>query len=216
MKTDDIWCVDKPAGLLSQPDRAGGDSVVTRAWEELSWNRTDFRPSIIHRLDRNVSGAMLIALNAPTLRVLSALIRDGLIKKIYRALVWGNPPPEGEINLPLEKDGASNKSVACVRGKDALTRYKVLKRGKIFSLVELELVTGRSHQARAHMSSIGCPIAGDFKYGRKDGANCPDRLPDRRLFLHAHSITLSDCPDLPPDLRNVTMTAQLPEDFNEI
>jgi 23S rRNA pseudouridine955/2504/2580 synthase len=217
MKTDDIWCIDKPAGLLSQPDRAGGDSVVTRAWRELSWSRCDFRPAVIHRLDRNVSGAMLIALNAPTLRALSALMRDGLIGKIYKALVIGTPPAEGMINLPLRKDGTSNTSVACGEGKDALTKYKVVKNGKNFSLVELELVTGRPHQARAHMSSIGYPIVGDSKYGRIHGAESPN-LPmtqGRRLFLHAHSLTLPDHPDLPRGLRGVTITAPLPKKFDE-
>ncbi|MDR1944076.1 MAG: RluA family pseudouridine synthase [Synergistaceae bacterium] len=210
LRTDDIWCVDKPAGLLSQPDRPGGDSVVTRAWRELSWRREDFRPATAGRLDRNVSGVMLIALNAPILRTFSELVREGLIKKIYRAVVLGQPPSEGEISLPLLKDERANKASSGKDGRSALTRFRTLEPGRDFSLVELELVTGRPHQARFHMSSIGCPIAGDFKYG--------DRRPEKargRLLLHAYSISLPDTPILPPNLRGRVIIAEMPKKFTK-
>jgi 23S rRNA pseudouridine955/2504/2580 synthase len=205
LRTDDLWCLEKPAGLLSQPDSKGGDSVITRAWAELSWERDDFRPALIGRLDRNVSGVVVIALNAPVLRLLSSLVRDGLVRKIYRAVVFGTPPPAGAIDLRVAKDARTNRVLAGDGGQDALTRYRVLRSGKKFSLVELDLVTGRPHQARIHLSSIGHPIAGDFKYGGGKGA---------RIFLHACSLSLPE--GLPHYLRGLTIVSPPPDEFESM
>ncbi|MDR1019604.1 MAG: RluA family pseudouridine synthase [Synergistaceae bacterium] len=214
LKTDALWFVDKPPGLLSQPDRRGGDSVVTRAWDELDWRRDDFRPALVGRLDRNVSGVMMIALDAPTLRLLWSFMSEGLVKKIYRAVVYGRPDPaEGEIDITLRKDKLSNM-VTAGEGQEALTRYRVLDVGAVFSLVELELVTGRPHQARVHMSAIGHPIAGDSKYGPKRRCFTQTRVKNR-VFLHAYSLGLPDHPSLPSDLRGVTVVSRLPEAFRD-
>jgi 23S rRNA pseudouridine955/2504/2580 synthase len=210
LKTESVWCVDKPSGLLSQPDRSGGDSVVTRAWAQLNWSRDDFRPALLGRLDRNVSGAVMIALDAPTLRFLSCLMREGSITKIYRALVLGCPVALGEINLPLQKDERTNRVFVDDGGQSALTRYRVLEGDEKFSLVELELVTGRPHQARVHMSSIGHPIAGDFKYGDEN----QDRA-KKGIFLHAYSLTFPDNPELPDDLSSVSVISPLPAKFTK-
>jgi 23S rRNA pseudouridine955/2504/2580 synthase len=216
LKTDALWFVDKPPGLLSQPDRGGGDSVVTRAWRELDWRRDDFRPALVGRLDRNVSGVMMIALDAPTLRLLWRFMSEGLVKKIYRAVVHGRPDPaEGEVDVPLRKDGAANMVTAGC-GLEALTRYRVLGYGadRGFSLVELELVTGRPHQARAHMRAIGHPIAGDSKYGPGQ-RGLPKIYGKNRVFLHAYSLGLPDHPSLPQDLRGITVVSRLPEKFRD-
>jgi 23S rRNA pseudouridine955/2504/2580 synthase len=213
LKTGAVWFIEKPPGLLSQPDSPGGDSVVTRAWDELNWRRADFRPALVGRLDRNVSGVMTIALDAPSLRLLWRLMSEGMIKKIYRAIVLGRPEQEGEIDIPLLKDETSNK-VTAGEGLQALTRYRVLEAGKKFSLVELELVTGRPHQARAHMSAIGHPIAGDVKYG--GSRSCLGKgmkQAKSRIFLHAYSLGLPDAADLPDDVRGVTVISPLPEKF---
>jgi 23S rRNA pseudouridine955/2504/2580 synthase len=178
--------------------------VITRAWSKLSWTRTDFRPALIHRLDRNVSGVMVIALTAPILRRLSELMREGLILKIYRAVVEGAPPESGEVDLPLLKDEARNEVSVDAQGRRALTRYRVLRRGGGRSLVELELLTGRPHQARVHMSSIGHPITGDAKYGGGRAG---------RLFLHAYSLSFPDLPGLPEELRGAAITSEPPPEF---
>jgi 23S rRNA pseudouridine955/2504/2580 synthase len=216
LKTASIWFIDKPSGLLSQPDSPGGDSVVTRAWKELAWHRSDFRPALVGRLDRNVSGTMMIALDAPTLRLLWGFMNEGLVKKIYRAIVLGRPKSKGEIDIPLLKDERNNKSTAG-EGAHALTRYRVLEAGEKFSLVELELVTGRSHQARAHMSAIGHPIAGDFKYGRdqnaQNGILGGSKTAKNRIYLHAYSLRLPDSLDLPGDARGIAVISPLPEKF---
>lgn len=206
-----IWCVNKPAGMLSQPDGSPNESVVTSVWGALSWTREDFRPAAVHRLDRNVSGAILVALTSPVLRTLSECIRLGEVKKIYLAVVGGQTgqlPPSGEIDVPLIKDEAENIARADPAGRAALTRYRTLAVTERRALVELELVTGRPHQARAHLASIGHPIVGDRKYGGDaPPASC------RRIFLHAHSLTLPERPDLPEALRGATLTASVPKEF---
>lgn len=210
-KSHELWCVDKSAGLLSQPDRSAGDSVITRAWAEMAWTRVDFRPALIHRLDRNVSGVMAIALTAPLLRTLSELMRNGLIRKIYRAVVLGKPEETGEIRMPLYKDEEQNKVSVDPRGQEALTRFTTLCSNGKYSLVELELVTGRPHQARVHLSQIGHPILGDVKYGGKENRT----EMNQRLFLHAYSLSFPKSDDLSEEISGATITSRLPSEFTK-
>jgi 23S rRNA pseudouridine955/2504/2580 synthase len=211
-KNDDLWCVEKPAGLLSQPDKAGGDSLITRAWKNLGWNRRDFRPALIGRLDRNVSGVEAIAMNAPALRGMSEATRAGRIGKIYVAMVHGDAPDEGEIDVPLSKDEGRNivRAAPAGNGRDALTRFRKLSGNGKYSTLELTLVTGRPHQARAHMASIGYPIAGDMKYGElrvhKAG----------RLMLHAHKISFPKGPELPESLWGLEVISPIPLEFEYV
>jgi 23S rRNA pseudouridine955/2504/2580 synthase len=208
-KNDDLWCVDKPAGLLSQPDRAGGDSAVTRAWAELRWDRRDFRPALIGRLDRNVSGISAIALNAPALRALSEAARNSMIGKVYVAVVSGIAQQEGEISLPLVKDAQKNfvrPARPGEKGMDAMTRFRLLERRGKTSLVEVELITGRPHQARTHLASIGHPILGDAKYGSRAARQS-------RLMLHAHRMWFPDIPDIPETLRGLAVVSPIPQSF---
>ena len=212
-----VWCIDKPPGLLSQPDKKNADSVITRAWSELGWSRIDFKPAVIQRLDRNVSGLITIAMDAPTLRLLSALMRENLIRKIYRAVVTGKPPSSGEIDLPLAKDEQNNSVyVDRVFGRAALTRFVTLQSSAHHSLVELELVTGRPHQARVHLSSIGHPIVGDFKYSEEERRKqSKESNREGRLYLHALSITLPDSSELQRDISGKTFSTAMPDDFNK-
>ena len=212
-RDDDLWCVDKPAGLLSQPNRAGGGSLITRAWELLGWQRRDFRPALIGRLDRNASGIEAIAMNAPALRALSEAMREGKINKFYAALVCGDAPQEGEIDMPLIKDSRNNSARAARPGEKglyALTRFKKLSGNGEYSLLEVNLVTGRSHQARIHLASIGHPILGDIKYGSR-GARVT-----HRLMLHAERISFSSAARLPDGLRGLEIASALPNDFVEL
>lgn len=204
------WIINKPAGLLTQPDASGGDSLITRALAELEWRRDDFRPAAVQRLDRNTSGAVLVAMNGKSQRYLSQLIRERRIKKIYWAVVLGDMAESGQANFPLLKDPASNTvSVDDEKGRDALTLYRRLGGDGNTSLMELELVTGRSHQARAHMSALGHPIAGDVKYG---GA-CRGV---KRPLLHARALTFPDDSELPEGIRGKEFTAELPEDMRGV
>ena len=214
-RSPDLLCVDKPAGLLSQPDRRGGDSLITRVWRDLAWERDDFCPATISRLDRNVSGVVAVALNAPILRSLSAMMRERLVGKTYAALVHGNLPDEGEIALPLLKDEAKNTVCVSSDGLPSLTRYRTLARYRDAALVELELVTGRPHQARVHLSAIGHPIVGDAKYGGEGGKRGV-RDKSARLFLHARALTFPNSADLPSALRGTIIESPLPKEFADL
>ncbi|MGI6442858.1 MAG: RluA family pseudouridine synthase [Synergistaceae bacterium] len=204
-KDNHIWVLNKPAGLLTQPNVKNGDSLITRALSELNWTRTDFCPATVQRLDRNTSGLVIIAMSGLTLRVFSEVIRSRNVKKIYYAVVLGDIQNEGEIDAPLLKDPESNTVKIDKDGQNALTRYKKLASIGKFSIVEIELVTGRPHQARVHMSSVGHPILGDKKYGGGNQAARP--------MLHSYSITLPQDLIIPEELRNKTFVAPIPKDM---
>jgi 23S rRNA pseudouridine955/2504/2580 synthase len=209
-RNGDLWCLEKPAGLLSQPDRRGGDSLITRAWGSLEWRRSDFRPALISRLDRNVSGVEAIAMNAPSLRAMSESMRRGRIGKIYVAVVHGDAPQTGEIAVPLCKDEGKNfvrPAAAGEKGRDAMTLFRKLSGGDGFSTLELRLATGRPHQARAHLACIGHPIVGDAKYGAAERGK-------RRLMLHAHIMSFPESPELPGSLRGLEVVSPVPDDFH--
>ena len=207
-KDDYLWIINKPAGLLTQPDIKNGDSLITRVLEELKWTRTDFRPSTVQRLDRNTSGAVIVALTGPSLRYLSELIRERKIKKIYRAVVAGDIIESGNIDFPLLKDQDGNTVKVDESGQSALTRYRKISSFKKISTVEAELVTGRPHQARVHFAAIGHPIIGDRKYGGNTGRA-------KRPLLHAYSVTLPDDIGLPEAIRGKEFKASLPGDMEE-
>ncbi|HPX03969.1 MAG TPA: RluA family pseudouridine synthase [Synergistaceae bacterium] len=203
-----LWIINKPAGLLTQPDTKGGDSLITRVLTELAWTRSDFRPSTVQRLDRNTSGAVIVALTGPSLRHLSELIRERKIKKIYRAVVRGRMKDSGEIDLPLLKDPSSNTVRTDPDGQRALTRYRRISSGSGWSGIEAELVTGRPHQARVHLAAVGHPIIGDIKYGG-------DAKKAKRPLLHAYSLLFPDDAELPQDIRGREFKTPLPKDMEE-
>ncbi|MEG1912053.1 MAG: RluA family pseudouridine synthase [Cloacibacillus sp.] len=204
-KDDKIWIVNKPAGLLTQPDVKGGDSLITRALAELKWSRADYSPATVQRLDRNTSGAVVIALTGASQRGLAELIRLHKIRKIYHAVVEGQTEPEGRIELPLLKENSTNTVKPDVSGQPALTLYKKISSAGSNCVVEAELVTGRPHQARVHLAAIGHPIVGDTKYGKGSGA--------KRPLLHAYKLIFPDDASLPAELRKKTITAPLPPDI---
>lgn len=203
-----LWIINKPAGLLTQPDTKGGDSLITRVLTELAWTRSDFRPSTVQRLDRNTSGAVIVALTGLSLRHLSELIRERRIRKIYLAVVQGRTEESGEIDLPVLKDPSSNTVRIDPDGQKALTRYRSISYGNGWSGVEAELVTGRSHQARVHFAAVGHPIIGDIKYGG-------DVKKAKRPLLHAYSLVFPGDEGLPENIKNREFTAPLPKDMEE-
>ena len=206
-RDDYVWIVNKPAGLLTQPDEKGGDSLITRVLAELAWTRTDFRPSTVQRLDRNTSGVVLTALTGEAQRQLSELIRERRLRKVYRAVAAGEVPESGEIDLPLLKDPETNMVKVDKTGQQALSRYRRLGAGEGWSAAEVELITGRPHQVRVHLAAIGHPLLGDRKYGSGEGA--------RRPLLHAYSVTFPDDLRLPQNLRGRSFAAPLPEDMEK-
>ncbi len=174
-ENEHLLFVDKPAGILSQSDET--DTLSLNDWVygyALSKGRVkesdNYTPSIANRLDRNTSGIVMAALTYVGSRFLSEMIREHHLRKFYEAVAEGRIEKDGELKGYLVKDPKTNTvrilSVNENAAKDAIhTKYHVLSYDKGYTHLEVELITGKSHQIRAHLSSIGHPIAGDLKYG---------------------------------------------------
>lgn len=177
----DIIAVNKPSGMKSQPDRPGDGALseyikgyLFSKGEYLPEGGHSFSPSLCNRLDVNTSGIVLAAKNAESLRILNEKIKNKEIGKYYHCIVCGTPREEsGILEGYILKDHAKNKSVIkkneCPGSKYVKTGYRVIRSSGGRSLIDITLYTGRSHQIRAHMASVGCPIEGDFKYGGGEG-----------------------------------------------
>jgi tRNA pseudouridine32 synthase/23S rRNA pseudouridine746 synthase len=172
---DDLLVLDKPSGLLSVEGRLDihKDSLQTRV------QRVFPTASVVHRLDMSTSGIMLMALNKDSHRNISRQFQDRLISKRYLARIFGKPNVEkGSVNLPLICDWLNRpkQKVDFDAGKPSLTNWKLLQSNGVTSLIELEPITGRSHQLRVHMQSIGHPILGDKFYAHEEAFKLSDRL----------------------------------------
>ncbi len=179
---DDILVLNKPSGLLSVPGRLPEhkDSLQSRAQEQFPSATT------VHRLDMETSGLIIMALNKPAHANLSKQFEQRLVEKFYMARVYGSPTTDtGCIEKPLICDWPNRpkQMVDFENGKQAQTYWRVLKREKLTTLLELKPVTGRSHQLRVHLQSIGLPIVGDKLYSQ--GAAL---LSAERLQLHSKQI----------------------------
>ena len=203
MSDDDLVVVDKPSGMPSVPARTPldpPDVVAVLAGR--------FGPlEAAHRLDRDTSGLLVLARSREARSGLSRAFEEGLVEKRYLAVVHGMPPERaGEIHLPLADDVASppRKRVDPIMGRRAVTRWRALDAsawdGDPLTLVELEPLTGRSHQLRVHLAWLGCPIVGDRLYG-------PTDRPQFQLALHATAITLPH----PRDAGRVSLTSPPPD-----
>ena len=171
---EDVIVVDKPAGLVvhpapGNPDRTLVNALIAHCGESLSGIGGERRPGIVHRLDKDTSGLIVAAKNDAAHRALSADFAARRIERRYLALVWGAPTPrEGKIEGAIGRHPVDRKRMAVVKrgGKPALTRYRVLEAlGPGASLVECRIATGRTHQIRVHLASIGHPVVGDPVYG---------------------------------------------------
>jgi len=185
-KDKNIIAINKPPGLAAQ----GGSKVnvsVDGMLDLLAQNGE--RPKLVHRLDKDTSGVMLLARNAYTATKFGEAFKGKEIGKTYWAIVVGVPPQrEGRINMPLAtKTGAIEKTLVDEEeGKKAVTSYKVIESlGKRLSWVELTPETGRTHQLRVHMAAVGCPILGDGKYGGREAFM---EGFDKKMHLHARRI----------------------------
>jgi 23S rRNA pseudouridine1911/1915/1917 synthase len=181
----DLLVVDKPAGLLSIA--AAGEKEKTCYWILAGYLRkkggSRGRPAVVHRLDRDTSGVMIFARSEPVKKRLMDNWDEAVAERRYAALVEGRPGDgeAGVIDAPLGED-KSGRVVVKAGGKPAITRWRVVKAGRSHCLLSLELETGRRNQIRAHLSWLGCPVAGDRKYGARTD-------PLKRLCLHAEKIS---------------------------
>lgn len=180
--SDHLLAIGKPPGMPTNPVRPHGASALAAARE--LWPQGP-RPGILHRLDADTSGVILLARSPVGHRVVLDLFRERRIEKRYAAAALTPPPvDEGTIDLPLTAT-RSGKSAVSAEGKPALTRYAVRVRS-VPALLDVRPVTGRTHQIRVHLARIGCPVMGDPLYGRPGGVAAP------RLWLHCLSIELPD------------------------
>ncbi len=182
--------IDKPAGLASHPGPGHPDRTLVNGLlalcPDIQGIGGEIRPGIVHRLDKDTSGLMIAAKTEDAHHRLSRQIKDREIDKGYLALVQGLPdPPSGTINAPIGRDPRRRTRMAVAAdGRESRTGYQLLERAGAWSLLELQLHTGRTHQARVHLSWLGHPLMGDTVYGRRSPL-----LP--RHFLHAHHLAFA-------------------------
>ena len=199
---DDCVAVMKPAGVAAIPEKAGDDACLSA----LLARQLGRRAYPVHRLDKDVSGVILYALTAEAHRFLNTAFEQRDVHKTYLAVVHGHVAADcGLIKRPLREFGSGRMGVDDAKGKPSETRFEVLKRNEKFSLVRLNPLTGRRHQLRVHLYSIGHPIAGDARYG--DPAL---RNGHPRLMLTATGLSLH----LPSGVR-LDRQGVVPDDFRE-
>ena len=185
----DIIIINKPAGLTVHPGAGNRDNTLVNALlhygKTLSRGSQFERPGIVHRLDKDTSGVLIVAKNNEAHNLLAKAFADRDVEKTYLGLVFGHlTPEEGLIEAPIARQASNYKKfvVDILKGKDARTGYKVLRVANDKSLVQFNLYTGRTHQIRVHMAHLGHPLIGDSLYGRKGG---------KRQLLHAYSISFN-------------------------
>ncbi len=187
-----VAVVDKPAGMVVHPAFGHQTGTLVNAvlsrWPQIATFAEPGRAGIVHRLDKETSGVIVIAKTAQALESLRAQFKAYTIRKRYVALVEGLPDtPEGVIDAPIGRDTRQRKRMAVVRdGRAALTEFRVVEVFISFSLLDVWPKTGRTHQIRAHLAFIGHPVVGDTVYGRRKQ---PFTL--KRHFLHAVSLTFT-------------------------
>ncbi len=184
---EDVIVVDKPAGLTVHPSPTQhSHTLINAILPHLAGSTGDFeRPGIVHRLDKDTSGVMVIARNPAAHEKLADQFKRHSVKKVYIALVKGRlMPDQGIIEAPVGRDTGDRKKMAITgesRGKKALTRYRVVRYLDSYSLLEVMPETGRTHQIRVHLAAIGFPVVGDAMYGVKSSLLS-------RQFLHANKL----------------------------
>jgi 23S rRNA pseudouridine1911/1915/1917 synthase len=215
---ESVLVVDKPAGLLAvptSPEATGEDTALARVQDYVR-HKTPRRPyvGVVHRIDRETSGALAFALSPAARPPLRALFREHRIERRYAALVLGVPRGErGQVDLPLHaayEGGRRRVARAGEPSLPALTRWTVMERFAGAALVEVELQTGRQHQIRVHLAHMGNPILGDPVYGRGRGGSGAPAAP--RQMLHARLLAFVH----PLSSRPVRAESPLPADFRAV
>jgi 23S rRNA pseudouridine1911/1915/1917 synthase len=232
---DDVIVLNKAAGMVVHPAQGNWTGTLVNALlyhcgDTLSGIGGVKRPGIVHRLDKDTSGVMLVAKNDHAHAHLSAQLADRTLSRIYLALVWNVPiPPVGTINIPMGRDYKNRLKQAVKRGesagRDAITHYKLIENlDDGMALVECRLETGRTHQIRVHMEAKGYPLVGDPLYGAQktmqisragrlgEGFDKDAILNFPRQALHAHQLSFIH----PSTDEVMTFDAPLPDDMESL
>jgi 23S rRNA pseudouridine1911/1915/1917 synthase len=214
-ENDDLMVINKPAGMVVHPSAGHASGTLVHAAlahaPDLEGVGGEQRPGIVHRLDKDTSGLILIAKNDQAHRWLQDQFRLRHVKKVYLALVDGAPPtPEGRIEAAIARDPSHRKRMAVVapgRGRDSVTEYQTVESFPNHTLIEAHPLTGRTHQIRLHLAFLGTPIVGDSVYGHRKPT-----IPIERHFLHAARLTVQ----LPGETVPRAFDAPLPPELSKI
>jgi 23S rRNA pseudouridine1911/1915/1917 synthase len=214
-ENDDLMVVNKPAGMVVHPSAGHGSGTLVHAAlahaPDIVGIGGELRPGVVHRLDRDTSGIILLAKNDQAHRFLQDQFRLRKTVKRYIALVDGSPPtPSGRIEAPIGRDVVHRKLMTVTsasKGREAVSEYYTLEIFREHTLLEVHPLTGRTHQIRLHLKFIGCPVAGDRVYGNKHST-----IPGNRHFLHAAQLTIL----LPVEANPRTFEAALPVELEEV
>ena len=209
-ENDDLLIINKPSGMVVHPAPGNYDNTLVNALlGKYSLSNNNIRPGIVHRLDKDTSGLMLVAKNDWAHDKLSYLIKEKKVKRTYLALVNGVIHNDtGTIDAPIGRDEKYREKmmVTDINSKDAITHFKVLERFKNHTLIECNLETGRTHQIRVHMAYIGYPIVNDPVYGKE--------IVDKEFgqLLHSRKIEF----DNPRDNTHIIKEVDVPKRYKEI
>jgi 23S rRNA pseudouridine1911/1915/1917 synthase len=224
---DHLVVVNKPAGMVTHPARGNFSGTLVNALlhhlGDLPDGAGTDRPGIVHRLDKETSGLMVVARTDRTYLALQKAISRREVRRTYHALVCGHVKEDsGVIDRPIGRSPKNRKKMAVVErdGKEAVTEYRLIDRFRSYDLLEIQLHTGRTHQIRVHFSHFGHPVFGDPDYGGREkwhrGIFAPERPLARRLLgsisrqaLHARRLEFAH----PEEGRPLTFEADLPDDF---
>ena len=205
----DMAVVYKPCGMVVHPAAGNEDGTLVNALlyhlDSLGTIGGEIRPGIVHRIDKDTSGLLLVAKNDRAQQELCRQLAERETEKHYRALVDGRmKEPSGFIDQPIARHKTDRKRMAVdPDGRPSQTEWTVLAEGRAVSLLDVHILTGRTHQIRVHMKHIGHPVCGDPIYGSPKGSKVP------RLMLHAYSISINH----PVTGERMTFTCPLPEEF---
>lgn len=214
-ENEDLIVVNKPAGMVVHPAAGHASGTLVNAMlgydPDIEGIGGEERPGVVHRLDKETSGLILLAKNERAHCWLQDQFRLRKVEKAYLALVDGKPPtPSGRVETYIGRDPSHRKRMAIVsesRGREAISEYKTVESFANHTLLEFHPLTGRTHQIRLHCAFLGCPIVGDEVYGRKK----PTVQIDRH-FLHAYRLKIV----LPGEKEPRVFEAQLPEELLEV
>ena len=209
---DDVMVINKKSGVVVHPAPGNYSGTLVNGLmylsKDLSHVNGEFRPGIVHRIDKDTSGLLIVAKNDKAHRILAEELKEKKIKRKYIALVSGVINHDiGEIDAPIGRDPSDRKKmcVTSTNSKDAITHFRVLERYKNASLIECELETGRTHQIRVHMKYINHPVINDPVYGKNNHGEFGQ-------LLHAKEITFTH----PTTKEVMTFSCEVPEEFNKI